>query len=509
MAQATELRAVPVQVLAEMLTHFTLREVTLLRTVCTGWKKLIELDFVMREVLLNEVGRSDAAASAAFLEHGVPLLPPTEEAARAAPPSLVSQPLPRLDWSRWVALIRSKSHDLTLARARGFRSGVLTSQRCGATDLIQPCMGMHAIELEEGMDQHLIFGGGWYSRFDSLTVFTQRLLSGDGKLRSLGNTDQGEVDVEAPFHLRLLYGCGACRVSRDELIVFGGGTYHECYNGVVAMSLVRGEDGTVEDVTWKTRKGPRVVGTRTALNVVQTDDGSMWPCERFGHSLVNYNGKCVLFGGRVSHHHLGDVWLLDPVTLKWELKECSGHPPSPRIWHKAVVVGSKMLIVGGSCWFQDQDGWPADLQGIHELDLDTWHWKHRPGSGQVPTGFLQQGVSRVGGCLIVSGGFSPQFTSYTSSVWVCNLATDVWRKVGHLRKPRASHVQVATAEAPGPECAELSWTCRVYAGGMYMRRDFYSDFETFSMTGEPPEARESGGGGGFMELLRESFNRRR
>lgn len=74
---------------------------------------------------------------------------------------------------------------------------------------------------------------------------------------------------------------------------------------------------------------------------------------------------------------LNDVWTLDVsdmAHMKWEQKITSGRRPDPRGYHTANIVGSVMIVIGGSNakdFFHDI--WCLDL-GMAPLSPQTRRW---------------------------------------------------------------------------------------------------------------------------------------
>jgi hypothetical protein len=80
---------------------------------------------------------------------------------------------------------------------------------------------------------------------------------------------------------------------------------------------------------------------------------------------VLYSHYLVIFGGGNGQAALNDVWALDvgdPESLSWTRWEAKGDVPPSKGYHTANLVGSKMVIYGGS------DG-HASFSDVHVLDL--------------------------------------------------------------------------------------------------------------------------------------------
>jgi len=108
------------------------------------------------------------------------------------------------------------------------------------------------------------------------------------------------------------------------------------------------------------------------------DADPLHPAPRRAHTTVLYNGKIYVFGGGNGLTALNDLWTLDVSRLdaslrgasneglKWTLIKTKGEPPAPRGYHTANLVGSVMVVVGGSdgqkCF---SDVWCLNLGMVH------------------------------------------------------------------------------------------------------------------------------------------------
>lgn len=84
------------------------------------------------------------------------------------------------------------------------------------------------------------------------------------------------------------------------------------------------------------------------------------PAPRRAHTAVLYNGKIYIFGGGNGLTALNDLWTLDVSRLdtslrgttngglKWTLVKAKNDPPAPRGYHTANLIGSVMVVMGGS-----------------------------------------------------------------------------------------------------------------------------------------------------------------
>lgn len=92
---------------------------------------------------------------------------------------------------------------------------------------------------------------------------------------------------------------------------------------------------------------------------------SVLPPPRRAHTTILYGHYLVVFGGGNGQAALNDVWALDvsdSSRLTWQEWATSGKVPQKKGYHTANLVGSKMIVFGGS------DG-HASFADIHVLDL--------------------------------------------------------------------------------------------------------------------------------------------
>ncbi len=144
----------------------------------------------------------------------------------------------------------------------------------------------------------------------------------------------------------------------------------------------------------------------------------------------------MVFGGGNGNAGLNDVWALDvndPWGLSWRKWETSGDVPAKKGYHTANLVGSKMIVIGGS------DGTDS-ISDVHVLDLGEWsnlvtvlvvcaefrlswlvtetlEWTLVDTGIQYPR--LSHTSTQVGAYLAVFGGFDGK--KYTDSVLLLNL----------------------------------------------------------------------------------------
>ncbi|KAK6214147.1 hypothetical protein LQW54_004750 [Pestalotiopsis sp. IQ-011] len=204
---------------------------------------------------------------------------------------------------------------------------------------------------------------------------------------------------DVPVPLRAM----TCTAVGKKLIVFGGGDGPAYYNDVYVLDTV--------NFRWQR---PRLVGEKT-------------PSPRRAHTACLYKNGIYVFGGGDGIRALNDIWRLDVADtnkMSWKLISgpSSGSPsidnkPKARGYHTANMVGSKLIIYGGS------DGGEC-FNDVWVYDVDTHVWK----SVTIPITFrrLSHTATIVGSYLFVIGGHDGN--EYSNDVLLLNLVTMTWDK---------------------------------------------------------------------------------
>ena len=114
-----------------------------------------------------------------------------------------------------------------------------------------------------------------------------------------------------------------------RIVLFGGGEGAEYRNDVYVLDTLTRH--------W------------TKANFAEDD---IQPPPRRAHTAVLYKNKLWVFGGGNGSQALNDLWTLDvnvPVErMRWTQQKTKGKAPVPRGYHTANLVGSVMVIMGGS-----------------------------------------------------------------------------------------------------------------------------------------------------------------
>ncbi|CZT47126.1 probable host cell factor 2 [Rhynchosporium secalis] len=233
------------------------------------------------------------------------------------------------------------------------------------------------------------------------------------------------LDADA-FYFSCPYVCGeipvplramTCTAVGKKLIVFGGGDGPAYYNDVYVLDTV--------NFRWSK---PKIGGDRQ-------------PSKRRAHTACLWRNGIYVFGGGDGVRALNDVWRLDVADtnkMSWKLISAPSSAssedktkPKARGYHTANMVGSKLIIFGGS------DGGEC-FRDVWVFDVDTLMFS----PVQIPVSYprLSHTATIVGSYLFVIGGHDG--VEYSNEVLLLNLVTMVWdkRKVyGMPPKPRGYH----------------------------------------------------------------------
>ena len=211
---------------------------------------------------------------------------------------------------------------------------------------------------------------------------------------------------DVPVPLRAM----TCTAVGKKLVIFGGGDGPAYYNDVYVLDTV--------NFRWSR---PRILGDRA-------------PSKRRAHTACLYKNGIYVFGGGDGVRALNDIWRLDVSDvnkMSWKLisgpsladrspATASGGRetvPKARGYHTANMVGSKLIIYGGS------DGGEC-FNDVWVYDVDSHVWK----TVNIPVTFrrLSHTATIVGSYLFVIGGHDGN--EYSNDVLLLNLVTMSWDK---------------------------------------------------------------------------------
>ncbi|KAI1155896.1 galactose oxidase [Nemania diffusa] len=214
------------------------------------------------------------------------------------------------------------------------------------------------------------------------------------------------VTGDVPISLRAM----TCTAVGKKLVIFGGGDGPAYYNDVYVLDTI--------NFRWHK---PRIIGEQV-------------PSARRAHTACLYKSGIYVFGGGDGVRALNDIWRLDVSDMSkmsWRLvpgssKSAGGNGsntdlgatrPRARGYHTANMVGSKLIVYGGS------DGGEC-FNDVWVYDVDAQVWK----GVQIPVPFprLSHTSTLVGSYLFIIGGHDGE--DYSDDVLLLNLVTMSWDK---------------------------------------------------------------------------------
>ena len=178
------------------------------------------------------------------------------------------------------------------------------------------------------------------------------------------------------------------------------------------------------------------------------------PPARYGHSMVDLNGKAYLFGGAtafisdtlriassvaVNGHApasmlLNNISIFDPDLTVWTPEEPANNPPAPRYKHSAVALGERMYILFG-------EGESGLLQDIWVYDPLSKEWREQVVSS-ISKPAARSGHTSVVlyGQIFLYGGKTA--TGVVNDMWSFNLRSQTWTQRENGGIPVYGHTAV-------------------------------------------------------------------
>jgi len=123
----------------------------------------------------------------------------------------------------------------------------------------------------------------------------------------------------------------------------------------------------------------------------------------------------------------------------------NGNKPSPRSYHKAVVIGKTIFVFGGQKTFTKYPKWYND---VHTFDTETCTWEKIQTHGTAPPPAAGSLLLYKGSNLVLFGGgyweqeFPKENIKYYNDTYMLNIETRVWTKLdvaGMPPDPRGGH----------------------------------------------------------------------
>ncbi|CAD7937823.1 unnamed protein product [Amoebophrya sp. A25] len=138
------------------------------------------------------------------------------------------------------------------------------------------------------------------------------------------------------------------------------------------------------------------------LNRWERIKGDNQPMGRFGHSACMYGSSMFVFGGWNGHDTLDDLTEFSTTTQQWFPVPGRGEVPTSRYRHSAIVYGCCMFIFGGV------DKRQARFSDLLEFNFDTRTWSRLETMGDPPSARTFHKAVIYGGRMYIVGGFDGQ-----------------------------------------------------------------------------------------------------
>ncbi|XP_063432339.1 attractin-like protein 1 isoform X2 [Mytilus trossulus] len=165
------------------------------------------------------------------------------------------------------------------------------------------------------------------------------------------------------------------------------------------------------------------------------------PESRYGHTLLEYQGKLYMFGGVVDKDTTKELWVYDLTSNLWTLKNYNSTPPVAVASHTAHVINGVMYILFG---YSPIYGYKNRIQEYF-IGNDTWIVPRTFGS-VVEGGFGHSSVYDPHSKLIyVYGGYHAGDTSsdqLSDKLYSFDIRTRFWKTLPRNERPRYLHSAV-------------------------------------------------------------------
>lgn len=138
------------------------------------------------------------------------------------------------------------------------------------------------------------------------------------------------------------------------------------------------------------------IDNREWIEVPTTDNV---PMGRFGHTACIYHSEMFIFGGWNGHDTLDDLYEFSMTTNQWYSVPGRGEVPPSRYRHSSAVHGCCMFIFGGV------DKRQARFSDLCEFNFDSRSWARVKTFGDLPSARTFHRAVMYGGEMYILGGF--------------------------------------------------------------------------------------------------------
>ncbi|KAL1841966.1 hypothetical protein VTJ49DRAFT_6289 [Mycothermus thermophilus] len=217
---------------------------------------------------------------------------------------------------------------------------------------------------------------------------------------------------------------------KNGIYVFGGG------DGVRALNDIwRLDVSDVNKMSWKLISDPSGTSSSSAAGAaaaaaagsrspaIGTDKSTAYPKARGYHTANMVGSKLIIYGGSDGGECFNDVWVYDVETHIW--RAVSIPVTYRRLSHTATIIGSYLFVIGG----HDGNEYCND---VLLLNLVTMTWDRKRVYGLPPSGRGYHGTVLHDSRLLVIGGFDG--SEVFGDVWLLELAVHAYySQISHFK----------------------------------------------------------------------------
>lgn len=202
---------------------------------------------------------------------------------------------------------------------------------------------------------------------------------------------------------------------KNGVYVFGGGDGIRALNDIWRLDV-----SDPNKMSWRMINGPSYGNSKSSGNTKSTDPTR--PRARGYHTANMVGSKLIIFGGSDGGECFNDVWVYDVDTNLWRTVDIS--MSFRRLSHTATIVGSYLFVIGG----HDGNEYSND---VLLLNLVTMTWDKRRIYGLPPSGRGYHGAVLYDSRILVIGGFDG--SEVFGDVWILELAVhSYYSQISHF-----------------------------------------------------------------------------